>query len=217
MPQRIIIIRHGETDHNIQGICQGQLNIALNSQGLKQAQQLARRLQNETVDVLYSSDLKRCLQTTMPVANMLKLKPKLEKAIREFDFGELQGKAWVEIRAKSAEILDQIEAMTDVHFNGHKGESRHQFRVRLQSFIDELRRTDAGKKVMIVTHGGAKRVLMELLGHSMPREVYSIGNTAVSILEKDNHGRYKLVKFNDVSHLANTTSLAPSDQDAIRK
>jgi broad specificity phosphatase PhoE len=65
MPQKIIIIRHGETDYNKERRMQGWLDIPLNAEGHAQAKQAAVLLAQYKVDALYSSDLTRAHQTTI--------------------------------------------------------------------------------------------------------------------------------------------------------
>jgi 2,3-bisphosphoglycerate-dependent phosphoglycerate mutase len=56
---RVYIVRHGETASNRDGTIQGQLDTALNEEGLRQAEMLARSLQNDPIHVAFTSDLQR--------------------------------------------------------------------------------------------------------------------------------------------------------------
>ena len=67
MPTRVILIRHGETDWNVQGRIQGHLPIPLNERGLAQAEAVAARLEVVPFAALYSSDLLRARQTAEAV------------------------------------------------------------------------------------------------------------------------------------------------------
>jgi len=60
----IIIVRHGETIENRNGIIQGQRQGHLSKKGIAQAKSLALSLKNENIAAIYSSDLKRCKDTT---------------------------------------------------------------------------------------------------------------------------------------------------------
>ena len=90
---RLILVCHGETEENKAGILQGWLPGKLTSLGIKQAQQLAKRLKWLRINVTYSSDLARCVDTAKEI---LKFHPKtelfLDKRIRERNLGEFQGR-----------------------------------------------------------------------------------------------------------------------------
>ena len=60
---RILAIRHGETDWNVNNRIQGQIDIGLNAQGLWQAEQVAQALADEPLAAIYASDLSRAFRT----------------------------------------------------------------------------------------------------------------------------------------------------------
>ena len=88
----VILIRHGETDWNVQGRFQGQIDVPLNPFGERQAARMAERLVHEQVDVLYCSDLLRTRQTAAPAERMLRLAAAPDAALREQHFGVLEGR-----------------------------------------------------------------------------------------------------------------------------
>ena len=75
MKTTVYLIRHGETDWNLNGRWQGHTDVPLNDIGLQQAKRLAQRLYKERVhfDVLYSSDLTRAYQTAWEIGAVLKV------------------------------------------------------------------------------------------------------------------------------------------------
>jgi probable phosphoglycerate mutase len=100
----LVLIRHGETDFNVESRLQGQLypGPSLNSNGLDQAEVVAARLAEENFDVFYTSDLERALQTIHIVhkhhknQNNLIITPDSE--LRERKLGQLEGKTLAEAR-----------------------------------------------------------------------------------------------------------------------
>ena len=56
-PTKIILIRHGETEWNLSGRWQGHADSALSPRGIAQAEALGKRMKNESLDYIYSSDL----------------------------------------------------------------------------------------------------------------------------------------------------------------
>ncbi len=83
------VIRHGETDWNLNGRWQGHADVPLNQVGRVQARRLADRLLRDgaRIDAIYSSDLKRAWETARAVAAALDLAPRLDPSLREIDVG----------------------------------------------------------------------------------------------------------------------------------
>ncbi|MGH7783017.1 MAG: histidine phosphatase family protein, partial [Candidatus Binatia bacterium] len=102
---QIVLLRHGATDWNLQSRCQGSSDRQLNEVGVRQAQQIARHLGNETVQAIYSSNLQRARHTAQLVSLPHKLPVMVEEDIRELDHGELEGLTFNEIKEKHAEFL----------------------------------------------------------------------------------------------------------------
>ena len=86
---KLYVLRHGETDYNKEGIFQGQNNIDLNEEGIKQAQITAKSLENIFFDKVYVSPLKRAIETAKIVTNN---ELEIDDRIKERSFGKLEGK-----------------------------------------------------------------------------------------------------------------------------
>ena len=102
---QIVLLRHGATDWNLQGRCQGSSDRQLTEVGLHQAEQIATQLGNETIDAIYSSSLERARQTAALVSRPHNLPVIIEDDVRELDHGELEGLTFNEIKAKFSEFL----------------------------------------------------------------------------------------------------------------
>ena len=91
---RLLLVRHGETAWNADGRLQGHLDIPLNDVGRAQARRLAAALadEREPIDIIYSSDLARALQTAQAVADASRAPMIATSALREGDFGACQGR-----------------------------------------------------------------------------------------------------------------------------
>lgn len=199
MPRKIILIRHAETDFNYHGRWQGWVDIPLNKQGLKQAKKLAQRLKSEVVDALYTSDLKRSLQTAELVAEKLGIKPVKSEKLRERHMGILEGLTYNESETRYKKILEKFFDHESEEFSGHEGETQKQVEERLKSFVDFLRSWHTDQTVMIVTHGGSKHYLLKFLTEEPLGEV-RFGNTAITVLKKSVQGKYRIVTFSDTTH-----------------
>mgnify|MGYP001599786738 CR=1 FL=1 len=99
---RIIIIRHGETDHSLENRYSGFSDPPLNDKGIWQAERLAYRMRNEKVDVAYSSGLKRAYETAKIVFKN-KVIEKLAN-FSEMNFGIFEGLTYEEIIKKHSRL-----------------------------------------------------------------------------------------------------------------
>ena len=153
---RIILARHGETDWNRDGIWQGHGDPPLNDLGRRQASALAERLADLTIDALYSSDLRRALETAEVVANVNGLVVVLDPQLREMDVGSWTG-------LTRTQIDEQFPGATY-----HDGESREAFDGRVVGALHRIASNHAGAQVLAVTHGGVVRALQRhVLGESL--------------------------------------------------
>lgn len=138
----IYIVRHGETDYNVEGRYGGRIDVELNAKGIEQAHILQNELKDIKFDIVISSPLKRAHKTATIITNS---KITIDNRIIERDNGELEGK------------LKQ-DCPSNIDFNnpntGYGIESIIDFRKRIFEFFDEITREYKGKNILIVTHAG---------------------------------------------------------------
>jgi broad specificity phosphatase PhoE len=104
---RIFLLRHGATDWNLAGKCQGATDLELNETGLMQAETAALGLSREKIDAIYSSNLRRALQTAGAVGRFHNLPVLVEEDLRELDHGALEGLTFAEIHAARPDFIRQ--------------------------------------------------------------------------------------------------------------
>jgi broad specificity phosphatase PhoE len=104
---QILLVRHGATDWNLQGRCQGVTDLSLNEVGVRQAEQIAAALTGERIHGIYSSDLKRAQQTARFFSRHHQLPVVLETGIRELDHGELEGLTFTEIKKHYSQFMQK--------------------------------------------------------------------------------------------------------------
>jgi broad specificity phosphatase PhoE len=161
----LILARHGETDWNRDGIWQGHGDPPLNELGRRQAAALSERLANVAIDALYSSDLRRALETAEIVAAARGIPVTAEPELREMDVGSWSG-------LTTDEIEQRFPGMTH-----HDGESREAFDARAVGVLHRIAEAHEGASVLAVTHGGVVRALQrQLFGE--PLAVLGNGETA---------------------------------------
>ncbi len=200
---RITAIRHGETAWNVDTRIQGQLDIGLNAKGRWQAERAGAALAGEQIDAVYSSDLWRAYDTALSVAKPHGLPIHTDEALRERGFGEFEGKTFVEIEtALPAQALLWRQRAPD--FAPAGGESLLIFRERVTQYIQALAVQNAGKHIVVVSHGGVMDVLYRAatgLDLQAPRS-WQLTNAAVNrLLWNGEH--LTLVGWGDTSHIDN--------------
>ena len=94
---KLLLIRHGQTDWNLLGKYQGQTDIALSGEGIRQADLLAQNFPVDTLDIIYTSDLQRAFMTAERLAEKFSAPLYADKALRELNFGAWEGLTYQEI------------------------------------------------------------------------------------------------------------------------
>jgi 2,3-bisphosphoglycerate-dependent phosphoglycerate mutase len=142
----ILVVRHGETDGNAQRILQ-RADVPLNERGMRQAEQLARRLAGHGFVHILCSDLPRARMTAAPVASLTGIAIEESPLLQERNFGDLRGTPWA----------DLAEDPFGPDFAPPNGEDWPMFHARVAdafAFIVDRRRSLSGTLV-VVTHGSS--------------------------------------------------------------
>ncbi len=156
---RLCLVRHGQTDWNVQGRWQGNSDQPLNSVGLAQAAQVASELGGQYFAAIYSSDLLRARVTAQIIAHNLNLPVLIEPCLREINMGEWEGKLGVDIPALyPCEWANRLRYPCESHPPG--GESLIDLSKRVVDVIIELSRNYPDAPILIVSHGLALAVLL---------------------------------------------------------
>jgi phosphoserine phosphatase len=87
----IKLIRHGDTDWNVEQIFRGRADVELNETGIKQAELLGKYLEFVPIEAVYSSPLKRALKTAEIIASFHNIDIAPCRELIDFDYGEWQG------------------------------------------------------------------------------------------------------------------------------
>jgi probable phosphoglycerate mutase len=203
----LILIRHGETDWNVEHRIQGHLDIPLNEAGLAQADAIGVRFRGEKVDVLISSDLCRAMQTVNPIANVCGLPVLRDVRLRERHLGVLQGKTTEQAQQLAPTAFEVFRSRaTDAALEG--GESLAEFAQRVINTLTELAQTYRNKRIVAVTHGGVVDIAYRHANKTpldAPR-LFPIHNASVNTLRASASG-FELVSWSDISHLPDQEAL----------
>jgi len=148
----LILIRHGETDWNIEGRYTGQSDVPLNARGLEQAGSLAKQLQGRKIDVIYSSDLRRAHQTAEALAESSGTRILIDPRLREIHQGEWEGMLFKDIRASYSQAWEQ-RARDPLLVAPPGGETVGQVRTRVLEALREILQQHPDGHLAIVSHG----------------------------------------------------------------
>lgn len=162
-PRRLILLRHGETQANLDGIWQGHLDVALTALGHQQAAAAGAALTAYKPVRIVASDLQRAADTAAAVGRQLDVEVRLDPRWREFDVGQ-----WTGLR--SAEVIAMHPAERSAALRGEEqrrgidGEGPAQVRERVAPALEELiDGLAAGECAIVVSHGGTIRILTAVL------------------------------------------------------
>lgn len=155
---KISIVRHGETDSNKAKKLMGcRIDEPLNTEGVRQAHELAEKIKENSFDVIFTSPLKRAKQTAEIIADKVKAPVVERKEIVERDFGSLSGKSWDEMmdEIKSGnDNLKELDFEQKYDYRPYGGECSDGVERRLFKFVRDLKENYSDKKVLVVAHGG---------------------------------------------------------------
>jgi broad specificity phosphatase PhoE len=148
------LARHGETDWNRDNRFQGHADPPLNDAGREQAVALAASLAGERLAAVYSSPLRRAVETAELVAARHGLEPTPVDELREVDVGSWQGLTRSEIEARFPEQFRRWVAFGQ---GWEDGETYEEMGVRVVRALSELSARHDGERVVALTHGGPIR------------------------------------------------------------
>lgn len=186
----ICLIRHGETDWNLQGRIQGKTDIALNTTGVNQAEECREYLKNHTFDVLVSSPLIRAKKTAA-IINQYRQLPLLQmNEFKERSFGEGEGLT----------IQKREERYPDGNYPGQ--EEIEVFRARVMSGIEKVNQQFPEREVVLVAHGAVINMILATLSKGeIGTGKTKLINACISNIEFVEE-EWKIHEYNQITHLS---------------
>ena len=202
---RIIIIRHGQSEANLNGTLAGQSNIPLTPLGHAQADAArAYLIPRERITAVYSSDLDRAYHTALPTAEALGISIIKDKRLREVDLGLMVGHRTAMLEEDFPEFHNDTSTHPALkHYPG--GECPAEAYDRITECVCEIAERHHGETILIASHGGVIRYFLAYaLGFSKldMSEAPPVANTAISTFEWDGK-KMSPVEINSTEHLKN--------------
>ncbi|MFC4942228.1 histidine phosphatase family protein [Pseudonocardia sp. GCM10023141] len=199
--RRLVLLRHGQTDYNVQGRMQGHIDSVLTEAGREQAVAVAPAIGRLTPGLLISSDLQRAIDTADLVGSSTSLPVKLDARLRETHLGEWQGRTVADIEEQWPGAIATWRS--DPSWAPPGGESRLEVVRRSRPVVEEIDDELAGDDdttVVLVAHGGLIAGLVSAL-LALPTATWptigGMGNCRWAMLaRRGDHPRWRLAGYN---------------------
>jgi len=197
---KIILIRHGQTTWNEKNIFRGRADIALDEKGIQQARAIAQRLSTFNINIIYSSPLKRALETAQIIGTRLNINTEIDNNLIDFNFGKWQGLTLEEIQKQFPELYEGW--LRNPHtVKIPDGEDLNLVRKRVSKVLNKFL-GDGESNIAIVSHRVILKVLicaaLSLDNSYFWQIIQDVG--AISILDNKDR-QFSLSLSNDTRHL----------------
>ncbi|WP_374202069.1 histidine phosphatase family protein [Streptomyces sp. AC550_RSS872] len=201
----LVLLRHGETlltpERRISG--SGGSNPGLSPAGRRQARAAADALAHRgAVEAVVTSPMRRCRETAQCVAARLGLSVRIDRDLREADFGAWEGLTFAEVRERYPDDLSAWLASPETPPSGAE-ETMHQVARRVTAVRDGLLARYAGATVLVVSHVVPLRTLIRLALQAPPHTVFrmEVAAASLSTVTYDEDGTATVQALNDTHHL----------------
>jgi broad specificity phosphatase PhoE len=162
---RILLVRHGETDWNVEGLVQGRSDLPLNERGREQAHEVAAALEGRDIRLVISSPLRRATQTAGIIAAALGLdRFDVDADLVEQAFGRAEGRRWADATAQYPDGVPGVEDRRSVV--ARAAEALERWAV-------------PGQAIAVVTHRGVINALRLSVGEHPDTVTPAFGNASI--------------------------------------
>ncbi len=211
---KLFLIRHGQSAGNAEGRFGGHGPTPLSELGERQARITAKTLAKENITAIYSSDLKRAVQTARPLADLLGIKVHSTKAFRERNVGVLEGLTFDESKTNHPKDYYALVNRHVFHVIT-EGESYKHLLRRATAELWNILRRHQGERVAVFSHTGAICFMTLHLMGAIRRDTKQTpwivtSNCGISRFEIRARNNVRLLAINDTRHL-----IEPTGNDAF--
>jgi 2,3-bisphosphoglycerate-dependent phosphoglycerate mutase len=195
----IVLVRHALPVTRV--VADGPADPELADDGRRQADRLAGYLFSETIDAIYSSPLRRAVQTAEPLAALVGCDIRLEPGLAEWDQTSSE---YIPVEVMKATNHPQWQAMVRGEWTG-SDESSDEFHARVVATVDRLVAEHSGQRIVLVCHGG---VVNTYLGHVLGRPdttpFFYPAYTSIHRVVAARSGERSILSVNEIAHLRDT-------------
>ncbi len=195
--EKVLLIRHGETNFNRERRLQGVMEIPLNERGRDQAASVARYLKGLSIDALYTSPILRAQETAEIIGNLIGLPPRSDKRLREIEFGIFEGLTFGEVERRFP-AAHRNWTTGYLAYRAPQGESRRDVQRRMRAAWDDMTANSDHKSIALVSHGSAIAIFLGSLYATLPGT--SIKNTSITTLKRRDN-IWEILGFAQTPHM----------------
>lgn len=211
------MVRHGQTESNVQQLLHGYTDVPLNSLGLRQAALVADRLRADVpLEAILSSPLSRALTTARTIGDRFGIEPTIVPGLMEMNFGSLEGISVARFAAEHPELATRMLDLEDFDLGWPEGETRRAFHDRVLATLQAILADYASHTIAVVAHGGVIASFVAQISDAPPNDLFAYDVLNCSVTHLDVTPEHTALHFfNDVVHLdiLNAETLDP-DPDA---
>lgn len=159
----IFVIRHGQTDYNIMKVYQGQTDIPLNSKGIEQAVEVAKKFENKKIYAILVSPLSRTKQTAQYISEVTGADLIIENGLIERNFGDMEG------HHNRDDCNLQMLLDYEQNYDIYNVEPIQKFIKRVSDCMDKIINKYKEKDIVLVTHAGVS-IAIECYFKGIPKD-----------------------------------------------
>lgn len=197
----IYLTRHGETEWNIEKRLQGRGDSPLTENGIQRAKELRDRIKNIDIDVIYSSPIKRALNTANILRGNKNIDIVTDDSLMEMCFGDYEGKKIDIVQEENPSWDINLIMQGNVEICAPNGENLKEVRERISKLMNKIIAENIGKSILIVTHGITLKALMY---YFKDKDVNSevMGQATLTKINIDEKNNFYIEFKNDDSHFS---------------
>lgn len=203
---KIYLIRHGESQWNLENRLQGSEDSLLTDKGKEDSHKLGDYLNNLGIEIdrIYSSNSLRTISTAEIIRKDKKIEIKSSQALKEMNVGTWQGMTWSEIRDKFPVEYTHYWESPDLYQANNGGEDFYAVKRRAVSFLNQFVKMDTDQTILIVSHGVTLNSIFNYCQKQTIKDFWFqplIESTALSLIEINEEKQLNLKFIGKLDHL----------------
>jgi broad specificity phosphatase PhoE len=203
VPTRLIFVRHGQTDSNVEGRSQGRRDVPLNDFGRRQGAALGRRLAPMALSAIVSSRSARAHDTALAIGGVAGLDVQVDERLGELHQGELDGLIGDEMRLAHPEFMQRWREDDPADLRVPGGETLREAQTRMVEAVSDAIHAHRGGAIVFVSHNLALRAFY-CHAFGVPLAAFRRLRhdvAALAVIDSNDDGTFFVVNLNERCHL----------------